>query len=163
MPTRTIHSTGHKGNTKHPLYYRWKSMLNRCYYSKHSDYCYYGGRGISVHPSWLDFNQFIIDVKLPPTLIHQLDRIHTNGNYEPGNTRWVTPSQNTTNSRPRYGRKWKGVYLDKRNNQIFASITVNGKSKFLGNYSTEIEAAIAYNNAAKELYGEFAFLNEVEE
>lgn len=34
-----------------------------------------------------------------PTPKHQIDRIDVNGNYEPGNCRWVTKSQNMRNTR----------------------------------------------------------------
>jgi hypothetical protein len=43
-----------------------------------------------------------------------------------------------------------------------ATIKVDGKLKFIGSYKTEIEAAKAYNEKAKELYGDYAILNEIE-
>jgi hypothetical protein len=44
-----------------------------------------------------------------------------------------------------------------------ARIAKNGKRHRLGNYNTALEAARAYNEAAKELHGEFAVLNELPE
>lgn len=61
--------------------------------------------------------------------------------------------------------KYKGVcYLvstQKRRKRWLAYIEVNKKRKYLGYFMTEEEAALAYNQAAVEYYGEFARLNEI--
>lgn len=44
-----------------------------------------------------------------------------------------------------------------------ARITVDGKTLHLGLFKTAMDAAKAYNEKAKELFGDFANLNEVEE
>ena len=77
----------------------WKLMKRRCYDQKCDKFQYYGGRGISVCQRWLDsFDNFIADVGLrPPGLT--LDRIYNDGNYEPGNVRWATHSQQMLNRR----------------------------------------------------------------
>lgn len=55
--------------------------------------------------------------------------------------------------------KYKGVYSVR--NKWRAIITLNNKKRHLGYFNTEEEAALAYNIKAKELFGEFACLNEV--
>ena len=44
-----------------------------------------------------------------------------------------------------------------------AQIQVNGIKYYIGDYATEIEAAVAYNREARERFGEFARLNQVGE
>ena len=57
--------------------------------------------------------------------------------------------------------RFKGVYFDKQANKWRAQIKLNNKNKYLGLFTNEIDAAIAYNNAAIELFGEFAYLNVI--
>jgi hypothetical protein len=154
-----VNTTGHRGNTKHPLYRRWRSMITRCYYPSSSEYVRYGAVGIQMHPTWLDFNNFVKDMGIPSDLTQQLDRLDGSGNYGPENCRWVTPSQNTVNSKARNGRKWKGCYRDIHRSRWFASLTVDSKSFYIGSYTTEQEAASAYNEVAREWYGQYASLN----
>jgi hypothetical protein len=91
---------------------------------------------------------------------------HKNGNgldNRKKNLRIATPAQNNYNSRKRGGNvssKYKGVSKIKKNNRWRAYITIAGpKQKHLGYFDNEIEAAKAYDGAAKELFGEFARLN----
>lgn len=65
--------------------------------------------------------------------------------------------------RPNTTSRYKGVSFakDKKLKKWNARINYDGLSKHIGYYLTEDEAAIAYNEAAKELLGEHAYLNEV--
>jgi hypothetical protein len=56
--------------------------------------------------------------------------------------------------------KFKGVTKDKTTEKYRADIKIDGKCKYLGSFSSENNAAIAYNNAAIKYFGEFASLNE---
>ncbi len=88
------------------IYLVWQAMKNRCYNPKQRAYPYYGGRGIKVCDRWRNsFEAFMADVGLPPTDKHQIDRINNNGNYEPGNVKWSTRSEQMLNRRPR--SQWK--------------------------------------------------------
>lgn len=88
-------------NTKYNKEYRtWIKMRDRCNNPNNKDYSYYGGRGISVCSEWDSYAQFIQDVGMAPTPRHSIDRIDTNGRYEPGNVRWATREQQSRNRRP---------------------------------------------------------------
>lgn len=56
---------------------------------------------------------------------------------------------------------YKGVILEKQTGKWIAKITYNNLPIYLGYYDSEKLAAQAYNNAAKEYFGEFAYLNQI--
>ena len=82
------------------LYTIWMNIKARCYNSNNPRYKDYGGRGISMCREWLDsFEAFLTHVGERPTVEHTLDRTDNNGNYEPGNVRWATKSEQNRNKR----------------------------------------------------------------
>jgi hypothetical protein len=54
---------------------------------------------------------------------------------------------------------FKGVSLHKKSNKYHANIMVNQKLIYLGSFTDPVEAAHAYDEAAKYHHGEFANLN----
>lgn len=81
------------------IYETWHSMMQRCYNPTLRAYAYYGGRGISVCERWHSFVNFLADMGEPPPGL-SIDRYPNNdGNYEPGNCRWATPSEQAQNQR----------------------------------------------------------------
>lgn len=74
----------------------WQSMMSRCHNEKHRQYAVYGARGISVCDRWHVFGSFLHDMGFAPVGL-QLDREDNDGNYEPGNCRWVTREVNMNN------------------------------------------------------------------
>lgn len=83
-----------------PEYTAFMNAKNRCDRAKDVRYPQYGGRGIKF--LFRDMNEFIADVGMRPSPDHSLDRIETNGHYEPGNVRWATKdiqARNKTTSR----------------------------------------------------------------
>lgn len=82
------------------------------------------------------------------------------------NLRLATQSQNEANkgkARSKNGEKptssYKGVSYHRRDKRWVASIDWLRSRRQLGRFKTDIEGAIAYDNAAIELHGEFAVLN----
>ena len=78
------------------------------------------------------------------------------------NLRPCTPAQNQWNSKPRGGTsKYKGVGVCYRLkiNKWSCSISFHNKKIHLGEYKKETDAAIAYDKAAIEYFGEFALTN----
>jgi hypothetical protein len=85
-------------------YVCWKSMHARCSNPKQRAYAYYGGRGISVCERWNSFENFLADMGERPNPHLSIDRVNNDGNYEPGNCRWATASEQARNKRPRQKR-----------------------------------------------------------
>ena len=73
----------------------------------------------------------------------------------------VTRSQHKmlVRKRKKYTSRYKGVSWAKRDKKWKVQITINWKQIYLGLFNSELEAAKAYDEAAKELFGEFAKLN----
>lgn len=93
----------------------------------------------------------------------EVDHIDHNGlNNQKSNLRNCTHRQNAMNNSSRGSSKYLGVSIVGRGRQkgmISAEIKMNYRKIHIGVFSTEIEAAKAYDKKAKELFGEFANLN----
>lgn len=107
------------GLHKSPHYGRWQNMIDRCTNPKLRSYPHYGGRGIKVCEAWYDIKNFINDLPSGYSPGAELDRISNDGNYEPGNVRWATLSQNSDNR------------------SCSRLITFNGKTQSLTRWSAE--------------------------
>lgn len=95
-----------------PLYIKLANIRHRCLNEGDKDYGRYGGRGVSIDPSFLEpyplgFFNFCVALGCHPldnigSL--QVDRVDNNGSYVPGNLRLVAPSVNCKNR----GRRRQG-------------------------------------------------------
>lgn len=102
-----------------------------------------------------------LDQPLQPPLM--CDHVNRNGlDNRRINLRFCLRKQNLWNQGPRPGHKYKGIWWNESHNRWAANISAHGIKYYVGEFKTDIEAALAYNEAAKFLFGEFAYLNEVQ-
>jgi hypothetical protein len=94
-----------ESNTAHgmhgsPEYRAYNSAKNRCTNPNNKQWEDYGGRGIKFLFS--SFEQFFTELgtKPEPKRKYVLDREDNDGNYEPGNVRWLTTAASALNQRP---------------------------------------------------------------
>lgn len=111
--------------------------------------------------SYMWMHRLILDA--PAEL--QVDHIDGDGlNNTRGNLRLATRAQNGYNSiKHKKSRvsKYKGV--TRRKNKWRVEVYCDHKCIVVGLFNTEVEAALAYNDAAKKYHGEFAYLNVIED
>lgn len=111
---------------------------------------------IQIHRFIMQLHEYDIENKL-------IDHKDQNGlNNQKENLRICNLSENAQNARkPKHGKtsKYKGVSVRKSTNKYHSYIMLNQKRIHIGYFTNEIDAAIAYNKKAIELFGEFACLN----
>lgn len=102
-------------------------------------------------------------IYVPPGF--EVDHINRNGlDNRRANLRTCTKSENAANREKVGGdtsSKYKGVHRRADSGKWMARIKVNGRRRSLGCFYSEEEAALAYNVAATEEFGEFARVNVV--
>jgi len=127
----------HKVHTMHNSFYARTTISGKC---------------ITMH-------QFLVNAPKG----FQVDHKDGNGlNNQKINLRACTQKQNSANLRKnkRNTAGFKGVHFNRSRNIFQSYITPDGKHIYLGSYKTAQEAAIAYDQAAIEHYGEFACTNK---
>ena len=124
-------------NSQYRLYRIWQMMRQRCNNENAENYKYYGGRGICVCDEWEnDFSLFALwSFANGYNDNLTIDRIESNGNYEPSNCRWISKKEqmNNRSSNTKYTydgethtlSEWADIY--KINKETFYTRWSNGK------------------------------------
>jgi hypothetical protein len=113
----------------------------------------------NVEKDYFRLHQMILG--FPKSGIDHIDRNPLNNRRN--NLRLCNQQQNTANTGlfKHNSTGYKGVSWDKSRSKYMAKIKLNGRTVNLGRYACAEDAAIAYNNKAKEAFGKFARLNDI--
>ena len=105
------HGYNKRGQTRRE-YRAWNALITRCTNPKAINWHLYGGRGITVCPAWRSsFEEFLAHIGPAPTQKHEIDRIDSDGNYEPGNVRWATHKEQENNRRNNVVLEYDGLSM----------------------------------------------------
>lgn len=136
---------------EHPIYQIWAGMKNRCRNKSQINYSYYGGRGITYCERWKHFANFAEDMYPTYQKGLSLDRIDSNGNYEPSNCRWASGEEQLANRKVYRNNELKVPGVTKRASGNYqARVTIKGENKHLGCFKTLEEAINAVLTAKSE-------------
>ena len=132
------------------LYNTYRGIKERCYRKGRRDQEYYYDKGIKICDEWLEDNYKFFKWAMENGYNDNLtiDRIDSNGNYEPSNCRWVDYKfqASSKNKIKTNTSGFKGVTLiPKTLNKYNSRIMVSGKRTTIGTYRSKVEAAKAYD------------------
>lgn len=119
----------------------------------------------STRPVGADGRQHNLFMHTLITGYAKTDHINHDGlDNQRANLRPATNAQNAYNQRPEIGTSsyFRGVTWHRRMGKWQAQIGINGRHRYLGVFACEEDAADAYDSAALEAFGEYAYLNRAE-
>lgn len=140
----------------------YDELIKRSWYTHKGKQTNYAARRMSLGHSKSKIvlmHRIILDITDPEIKIDHID--HNGLNNQKSNLRTCTVSENNRNLLSRKGSssKFLGVSYSKEKRKWLSCINVNGKTKYLGRFVDEEDAAKAYDDAAAVHFGEFANLN----
>lgn len=158
MKKRLVHGVG-RNDSNEPIqhckiYHRWKSMLQRCYSTKHKER-WPTYQNCTVCDEWLTFSNFKSWVQTQEWEGKHLDKdilVEGNKMYSPETCVFVDHRINSfiLDSCASRGEFPIGVYLEKKRNKYRAQAWIDGKQKTLGRFDTPEEAHQAWLKAKQE-------------
>lgn len=144
------------GMSNTSAYGSWQKLRYRCDSPKDPRWDRYGGRGISYPSHWNTFESFWKEMSEGWYEGADIDRIDFDLSYSKENCRWVDRDVGNHNkSKPsNCTSEYKGVYYDKQRDKWTARLNRNGIIHLQQRFNTEHEAALAYDDASEEYYGD---------
>lgn len=135
-------------------WYAHKNKVGNSFYAIRNEYANGKQTGIKMH-------RFILGVTDTDVFCDHADLDGLNNQRY--NLRKCSRIENGRNRPQRKGATstYKGVSFKAAHKKWVAQIRPEGKPVHIGYFEREVDAAVAYNNAAKKHYGEFALLNNV--
>lgn len=114
-----------------PIYNVWLSMRGRCYRPSDTNYRFYGAQGIRVCEEWFDsfntFHSWALSCGYEYGRGLSIERIDPAGDYQPGNCRWATRSEQA------------------RNKKSTHRVTAFGQTKSLADWAEDDRCSVTYN------------------
>ena len=93
-----VHGHGRRG--KYSLTFKsWRAMISRMTNPSDVSFESYSGRGITIDPRWLEFENFLADMDERPSAKHSIERTDNDGNYTKENCKWALPPEQARNKR----------------------------------------------------------------
>lgn len=130
----TSHGLARRGRKRSRLYRTWAGMLTRTTNPKTVGWKYYGGRGISVCSEWRTFEPFMAWAYANGYRDDlQIDRRDNDGNYEPGNCRWVTR------------------FTQSRNRSCTRTVEAFGEKKLMCEWAEDERCKVCYATLARRM------------
>lgn len=131
-----------EGGKHHYLYVAWCNMKRRCYDPTHNRNSYYVSQNIQVYEDWIEsceaFVTWILQNLGERPIGCSLDRIKNDQSYMPGNLRWASASEQSSNKRLAHGKSEENrhIYFNKRDGRYIVSIA----RKWIGSSKDLMEA-----------------------
>ena len=141
--------------------YEWLNQFK--WQTSKAKHLFYAIRTIGTKPNQKIISMHSVILGTPKGM--QTDHINHDGlDNRRSNLRLCTSAENQYNQRIQSrnkSSKFKGVYWNIPAGKWLSRICVNGVRFYLGCFNSEVEAAEAYDNAAKKHFGDFSELNFV--
>lgn len=126
------------------IYSNWHNMVSRCNRPNSPEYPRYGGRGITICPEWLSYNQFYDDMIDTYESGLTLDRIDNSKGYIPENCKWSTPKEQALNRRSNRYLTVNGETLTVKEWSIKTKIKYSTITQRIDYYGWTVERALGF-------------------